>query len=110
MATYTKRKTEPKWFDATECIDAASRLKVSNLTSIAAGLGATTSPADVLRNVRNFFAHRGIRTAREAGQYGIFSTPPTPNVFEIANAARPGLSHLDAWILDLTDTLRAAAQ
>lgn len=110
MATYTKRKTEPKWFDATECIDAASRLKVNNLTSIAAGLGATTSPADAVRNVRNFYAHRGMRTAREAGQYGIFSMPQTPDVFEIANAARPGLSRLDAWILDLTDTLRAAGQ
>lgn len=58
FATYAKRKSEPKWFDATQCIDAAERLKVHNLTSIA-GLGATTSPADVLRNIRNLYAHRG---------------------------------------------------
>ena len=110
LATYTKRKSEPKWFDAVECIEAAQRLKVKNLTSVAAGLGATTSPADIVRNIRNFYAHRGMRTAREAGQYGIFSTPVAPDVFEIADAARPGLSHLDAWILGLTDTLRAAGQ
>lgn len=110
LGTYKRRKSEPKWFDSADCIEAAQNLKVHNLSSIAAGLGAITSPADALRNVRNFYAHRGMRTARQASQYGIFSKPSVPDVFELANASRPGQSHLDFWILGLTDTLRAAAQ
>ena len=110
MGTYRTKKSEPKWFDSTECIEAAQRLKVQNLMAIAGGLGATTSPANILRSIRNFYAHRGRRTAREAGQYGIFAKPELPDVFELGALARPGLSHLDAWILGLTDTLRAAAQ
>ena len=110
MGTFSKKESEPKWFDSAECIDAARRLQVQNLTTIAAGLGATTSPAESLRNVRNFYAHRGKRTAQEAGKFGIFVSPNNPDVFELAGLVRPGLSHPDAWIWDLNNTLRAAAQ
>lgn len=110
LATFKNRKTEPKWFDATDCIDSAQRLKVENLTPIAGALGATTSPAESLRHVRNFYAHRGEYTAREATKHATFVKPQMPDVFELDRPRHPGLSHLDEWIMGLTDTLRAAAQ
>lgn len=109
LATFRRRVNEPKWFDATECVDAAQRLGVGNLAAIAAGLGANTSPAETLRVIRNFYAHRSHRTAREAFATGLF-TSMTIDVFELANPARPGQCHIDDWIFRLTDALRAAAQ
>lgn len=111
MTTFRKRKVyEPKWFDATECVDAARRLQVQNLATIAAGLGAITSPADTLRAVRNFYAHRGKRTAQQAGKQGVFFKLNVPDVFDLSNPARAGMSHFDMWVMGLTDTLRAASQ
>lgn len=109
MATFKSKKTEPKWFDATDCIDSAQRLKVENLTSIAGAIGAATSPAEHLRFVRNFYAHRGHRTAREACKHATFAKAHMPDVFELGQLSHPGLSYLDEWIMGLTDTLRAAA-
>lgn len=110
LATFKRaRVTEPKWFDVTDCVDAAQRLGVGNLATIAAGLGANTSPAETLRAIRNFYAHRSHRTAREAYKTGLF-TSMTIDVFELANPARAGLCHVDDWIVRLTDALRAAAQ
>lgn len=50
---------EPHWGIATDAIDAAQRLQVANFASISGGLGALGSPAEDLRRVRNFLAHRG---------------------------------------------------
>lgn len=110
LSTFKNKKTEPKWFDAAECIDSAQRLKVENLTAIAGALGATTSPANKIRHVRNFYAHRGYYTAREASKQIAFVKPQMPDVFELGKPSRPGMSVLDEWIMGLTDTLRAAAQ
>jgi hypothetical protein len=63
ISTYPKRHYEPRWHSASECIDAAQRLKIANFSTVANALGATSSPAEDLRHVRNFFAHRGKNTA-----------------------------------------------
>lgn len=110
LATFRRgRVTEPKWFDVTECVDAAQRLGVGNLATVAAGLGANTSPAETLRAIRNFYAHRSHRTAREAFRTGLF-TSMAIDVFQLSKPARAGQCHVDDWIARLTDTLRAAAQ
>lgn len=110
LSTFRRgRLSEPKWFDVTQCVDAAQRLAVGNLATIAAGLGANTSPAETLRAIRNFYAHRSFRTAREAFNTGLFSSMSI-DVFELAKPARAGLCHVDDWIIRLTDTLRAASQ
>ena len=110
VAKSGRAKAEPKWFDATECIYAARRLEVDNLSTIGEGLGAVTSPAESLRTVRNFYAHRGKYTAQESGRQGVFSKTSFPDVFDLAGPARAGMCHVDAWIGALTDTLRAASQ
>lgn len=63
LASYAKKKYEPRWHDAGECIDAAKRLGLANLSTISLALGVTPSPADDLRAVRNFAAHRCYDTA-----------------------------------------------
>lgn len=52
------RGKEPAWHVASECIGVLRRLNIHNRAQIIAALGAANSPADDLRNVRNYFAHR----------------------------------------------------
>lgn len=51
---------EPKWFDATEALDAASRLQIANYPSLSAALGARGTAVEDLRACRNFITHRGV--------------------------------------------------
>ena len=60
LATYKKRSQEPYWYLTDQCLDAAGRLKVSNYSAIASGIGISfpdmsPSPNDQVRLVRNFF-------------------------------------------------------
>lgn len=75
-ATFTgkdkkRRDWEPNWFDPSDAIDAANRLKLQNFANVAAALGATPAPLEEIRAIRNFFAHRGrlaaIRLRRVVG-------------------------------------------
>ena len=63
LATFAKKRFEPRWYDASECIDAAQRLRLANYRSISTALSITPSPADDLRTVRNFVAHRNKQSA-----------------------------------------------
>lgn len=63
LSTYNKTKYEPSWSTAAKCLDAAQRLATPNLSTVTAAVGATNSPAEELRNVRNFYAHRWQDTA-----------------------------------------------
>lgn len=63
LSKYKKRKYEPYWAHANEAIDAAQRLGLSNLSTIATSLGSVTSPEKEVRAIRNFFAHRSKDTA-----------------------------------------------
>lgn len=63
LTLYKKKRYEPRWHDAGECIDAATRLGLANLSTIILALGITPSPADDLRALRNFVAHRCRDTA-----------------------------------------------
>mgnify|MGYP000927983686 CR=1 FL=1 len=69
---------EPHWSIAAgygNSIDACTRLGVANLSDISAALGAVGSPAEELRLVRNYLAHRNRDTASRASTalsgYGI---------------------------------------
>ncbi len=54
---------EPHWGDAREAIRAAQALKISNFAQVSGALGATPSPADEVRRIRNYIAHRNRSTA-----------------------------------------------
>ncbi len=108
MGTFRRRRNEPNWYDATDCIDAAQRLGLTNLTTIGGALGSVNSPADSIRKVRNFYAHRGSETALKAGSTGIFSKPSAPDVFELAGFSAHGMTHFETWVLGLKTIAQAA--
>jgi hypothetical protein len=110
LSTYHKKKYEPKWYDATECIDAAQRLAINNLPNLAAALGATNSPAENIKHVRNFYAHRKEGTSKNALSTGCFSNPLYPAVFELNTHVSGGSTVIETWIDGLTFVVNAAAQ
>lgn len=110
LSKYKKRKFEPKWADANECIDAAQRLAVSNLASLSAALGASNSPADSIRRVRNFYAHRGFNTASEAGKTGLFANPLFPDVYQLSMYSSGGSTVIESWVSGLVNVGTAATQ
>jgi hypothetical protein len=112
LSTYHRkgRVFEPKWADAGECVDAARRLSIMNLSTVAAALGAVNSPANDIRCVRNFYAHRRKGAAMNAGATNLFSNPLRPVVFELAGYTHGGDRVIESWITGLIDVGTAAVQ
>lgn len=110
LATYRRRRYEPKWAVASECLDAAQRLRLANLATISAAIGASNSPADRIREVRNFYAHRTRETAARAMAAGYFSRTSKPSVFELASFSAGGRTIIESWISDLDSIADAATE
>ena len=110
LSTYKKQQYEPKWEKATDCTDAAKRLNVANLSTIAAALGAINSPADDIRNIRNFYAHRKQGSASRALATGYFPGSSKPLVRQLTSFTLGGNTVLETWINGLVDTAVAAMQ
>jgi hypothetical protein len=109
LATYKKNRYEPKWERATDCIDAARRLNIANIGTLAAALGASNSPADEIRHVRNYYAHRRQRAAALAISCNIFAGSK-PIVFDLAAYKNAGETFLESWINGLMLVATAASQ
>lgn len=112
LSTLYRRKKafEPRWADAGECIEAASRLSITNLSTVSAALGATNSPAEEIRRVRNFYAHRHKDTATIAAATNLFSGPTRPAVLELAAYTGGGNRVIESWVAGLIVVATAAAQ
>lgn len=87
---------EPKWATSALAIDAALALSVSNLTTISAAISAVNSPANELRLIRNYFAHRGEDTSSQALTTGRFGT--SPSVFDLSQYIAGGNTVFEDWI------------
>ncbi|HDZ8835925.1 TPA: hypothetical protein RUX00_003984 [Aeromonas dhakensis] len=95
---------EPKWANASDSLDAAQRVGVKNFATISAVLAAANSPADDLRKVRNYYAHRVPDTANKiktipwvAASRNLRLTP-----VDIPGALTTGgISYFEQWIRDL---------
>ena len=110
LATYARRKQyEPKWASATECIDVAKRLNIANFATLAAAVGATNSPADEIRHVRNYYAHRRRGAAQRALSCNVF-LGHKPIVFDLAAYRNAGETFLDSWIKGLVLVATSASQ
>jgi hypothetical protein len=110
LSTYKKKKYEPKWFDATECIDAGSRLSIVNLSTVSAALGATNSPAEEIKHVRNFYAHRKKGTCMNAAGTNLFLRPTRPIPPDLTRYTSGGNMVIEAWVTDLLTVATAAVQ
>ena len=94
---------EPRWHDAGDAVDAATRLQVGNLSTISAALGAAGNGVRDLTGCRNFLAHRSklsnvplalIRTS--------LSLPSSASVRQIANyPAADGTRLYRSWCREL---------
>ncbi len=92
---------EPKWGTAIQCIDAAARLSLGNRSTIAAAIGAVNSPAESIRKVRNYYAHRRRQTAQQAGSTGLFHRPLHPTVYDLTAYRSGGSMVIESWVADL---------
>ena len=105
-----KYRFEPRWADATECIQAAQRLAVANFPTISAALAATNSPAEDIRKVRNFYAHRIKRTAQESRTTNLFSHRTRLEVFDLTGYTTGSVRVIESWANNLNLVAIAAAQ
>ncbi len=112
LASYKSKKIhfEPEWADAAKCIAAAHRLSIANVLTVSAALAAANSPADDLRRVRNFYAHRNKSTAKKALVTRSFISTVRPIVFELAEYTAGGDRIIETWTRGLIAVATAAAQ
>jgi len=111
LRTYRRKRFEPRWGDATQAIDAAQRLAIPNLTNVSSALGSSSSPADDLRVLRNFFAHRAKDTAILVR--GRTWCPHNARLTALALAAQPspgGILLYERWIIELQAIAYAASR
>jgi hypothetical protein len=93
-----RKKWEPRWAHSIACVDAAQRLSIQNLSNVAAALGAINSPAEPLRNIRNYYAHRGMDTSRLALGTGYFVGNDGPTVFDLNAYTTGGVTVIESWV------------
>ena len=102
---------EPDWGVTWRCIDAAQLLKVDNIRTVSAALGAVGSPVEEIRNVRNFFAHRWKDTADRIRRQGFYRSAMRINVEDIVGSSvPPGVTRMEHWILQLRLVAEASIQ
>lgn len=111
MSTYSRRRYEPNWAQATECVDAAQRLRIRNFSTVSGAIGAVGSPVDDLRRVRNFFAHRGKGTVDQV-QLCTFYVPSLNFDLEslVGQIVHPGTTRMESWIVNMRALGEAAIQ
>lgn len=110
MTLYPHRRQEPSWFSAVDCSDAGNRLGIHNAATVTAALGAANSPANRLRETRNFYAHRKKQTAIKAIAAGNFIGPHSPQIFHLNSYVAGGRTLLESWTDDLIVVATAAVQ
>ena len=109
LATYKKTRYEPKWERATDCIEAARRLNIANIGTLSAALGASNSPAEEIRLVRNYYAHRRQGASALAIACNVF-VGSSPIVFDLAAYKNAGETFLESWVNGLMLVATAASQ
>ncbi|MCW2065054.1 UNVERIFIED_ORG: hypothetical protein M2420_000373 [Stenotrophomonas maltophilia] len=92
---------EPKWHSARDAIDAAQRIDIRNRTAVVAALSSSNSPAEAMRKVRNYYAHRTRDTVAKAMGTGFFPSLSVPSVFNLNELGAGGETILRAWIREL---------
>jgi hypothetical protein len=93
---------EPHWATASDALGLAQRVQLGNFLTVSAALSSNTSPAEPLRRMRNFFAHRGHGTAlflpAVMSRHGVSRV--SPDQF-LGHLVPPGVSVFEHWVLSL---------
>ena len=111
LSTYRQRTYEPKWAVSGDCLSAAQRIGIANLATVVAAIGSTNSPAEDLRRVRNFFAHRGKWSADQVRFNCTFSVGSQLTLEAlVGQLVPPGITRMEAWVIDLRIVADAAVQ
>ena len=111
LSTYKNRVYEPRWAVSHDCLDAAQRIGIANLATVMAAIGSTNSPAEDLRRVRNFFAHRGKWSADEVRFKCTFYAGSQLTLEGlIGQLVAPGITRMESWVDDLRTVAGAAIQ
>ena len=103
---------EPQWASPGDAIQAAMFLGVANRGQVSASLGASPNPAEDIRLVRNFIAHRNRRTALDLR--ALRSRLRTPAGHEVDSLlvmpSLPYQSVFERWVRELTAVATAASR
>ncbi len=96
------RRYEPKWARPRESIEAGQLLNIPNFFTVSAAIGATNSPAEDLRPIRNFLAHRGKNSADKIRNQIFFNRVDKVTVENVAGKLiPPGIRRFEKWVIDL---------
>ena len=71
ISLYKRRTMEPDWYRPDQAIQAAGKLRLSNLNTISSVLGTTPWLLDDLRHLRNFIVHQSKQAALEIRRTGM---------------------------------------
>jgi len=111
LSSYRRRIHEPKWAVSLDCLVAARRIGIANLATVTAAIGSTNSPAEDLRRVRNFFAHRGKWSADEVRLNCTFPVGSQLTLEAlVGQLVPPGITRMESWVDDLRTVAGAAIQ
>lgn len=111
MATYKKNTKEPKWAIPSQAIDAAQRLKIKNLTTVVAALGAMDSPAEEIRPIRNFLVHRSREGALDLRIHSGANFRARLTIEALAGSyVDSGVRQFEKWVIDLKNVALTAIQ
>jgi hypothetical protein len=110
LSTYKKKKFEPRWADAGECIDAAYRLRIGNYQQIMIALSVHNSPVDEIRRLRNFLVHRNHRTACDVRSKFNLPTKQLTSINIAGDYITGGIRRIEHWMNILTIMSNQAIQ
>jgi hypothetical protein len=101
---------EPQWGSPGDAVQAAVLLTISNLGQVSAALGATPNPAEDIRVVRNFIAHRNPRTGSELRALGARLKAPVSQRADglLTMQSPPSQTLFDRWVSELKIVVAAA--
>jgi len=102
---------EPRWATASQAVSAANALRIANLATVSAALGAANSPAEDLCHVRNYFAHRAENTASQVKGLSFYSAGLNLDALDLlGSTVSGGVSRFESWVLGLRAMADAAIQ
>lgn len=102
------RGREPRWHDAQEAVRVAGKLDIANRMEVVSTLGASNSPANSLRLLRNHFAHESSDDCMSKLKLDMISMPTPSPVSYIFEPTSAGEARHISWIRTLQSISIAA--